>query len=137
MLQSPKHTQKRRSRQQETVSLFIFLHVEKYQILKEILCLDSAKASQDTDITTKIIKDNADIFLDFLLPGFNNSITTSIFSSSLKPAITILVFKKADKDLKENYRPVNILPNVSEIYERLLFKQIFLTSWTFLLKTTV
>ena len=137
MLQSPKHTQNRRSRQQETVSLFIFLHVDKYQILKEILCLDSAKASQDTDITTKIIKDNADIFLDFLLPGFNNSITTSIFPSSLKQAITILVFKKGDKDLKENYRPVNILPNVSEIFERLLFKQIFLTSWTFLLKTTV
>ena len=137
MLQSPKHTQKRRSRQQETVSLFIFLHVDKYQILKEILCLDSAKASQDTDITTKIIKDNADIFLDFLLPGFNNSITTSIFPSSLKQAIIILVFKKGDKDLKENYRPVNILPNVSEIFERLLFKQIFLTSWTFLLKTTV
>ena len=72
MLQSPKHTQNRRSRQQETVSLFIFLHVDKYQILKEILCLDSAKASQDTDIPTKIIKDNADIFLNFLLPGFNN-----------------------------------------------------------------
>ena len=96
MLQSPKHTQNRRSRQQETVSLFIFLHVDKYQILREILCLDSAKASQDTDIPTKIIKYNADIFIDFLLPGFNNSITTSIFPSSLKEAITILIFKKGD-----------------------------------------
>ena len=123
MLQSPKHTQNRRSRQQETVSLFIFSHVDKYQYLKEILSLDSPKASKDTDIPTKIIKDNADIFSDFLLPD-NNSITNFIFPSSLKQAITILVFKKGDKDLKENYRPVNILPNVSKIFERLLFKYI-------------
>ena len=47
-------------------SLFSFLHVDKEQILKEILSLDFTKASQGTDIPTKIIKDNADIFSDFL-----------------------------------------------------------------------
>ena len=57
-------------------SFFSFSHVDKEQILKEIVNLYSTKASQDTDIPTKIIKDNADIFSDFLLSGFNNSITT-------------------------------------------------------------
>ena len=47
-------------------SLFSFLNVDKEQILKEILSLDLTKASQGTDIPTKIIKDNADIFSDFL-----------------------------------------------------------------------
>ena len=83
-------------------SLFSFSHVDKDQILKEILSLDSAKASQDTDIATKIIKDNGDIFSEFLLSGFNNSITTSIFSSSLKQAIITPVFKKGDENLKES-----------------------------------
>ena len=51
------------------------------------LSLDSTKVSQDSDIPRKIIKDNVDIFSDFLLLGFNNSITTSVFPSSLKQAI--------------------------------------------------
>ena len=84
-------------------SLFSFSHVDKAEILKEILSLDSSKASQDTDIPTKILKDNADIFSDFFLSGFNNSIATSIFPSSLKQAIIIPVFKKRDKNSKENY----------------------------------
>ena len=93
------------------------MHVDKEQIFKEILSLDSSKASQPRDMPTKIIKDNADMFSDFLLSGFNNSITTSIFPSSLKQAIITPVFKRGDKNLKENYRPVSILPNLSKIFE--------------------
>ena len=88
-------------------SLFSFSHVDKKQILKEILNLDSTKTSQDTDIPTKSIKDNADIFSDFLLSGFNNSITTSIFPSSLKQTTITPVFKKGDKNSKESYRLVS------------------------------
>ena len=80
--------------QQETVFFFSFSHLDKEEILKEILSLDLTKVSQDTDIPTKIIKDNADIFSDFLLSGFNNSITTFIFPSSLKQAILTTVFMK-------------------------------------------
>ena len=109
-------------------SRFCFSHVDKEEILKEILSLDSTKVSQDTDIPTKFIKDNADIFSDFLLSGFNNSILTSIFPLSLKQAIITPVFKKGDKNSKENYRPVSILPNTSKKFQRLLFKQIS-NSW--------
>ena len=34
------------------------------------------------------------------------------------------VFKKDGKFLKTNYRPVSILPTVSEIYERCLYDQV-------------
>ena len=50
-----------------SVVFFSFLYVDKEQILKEILSLVSAKASQDTDFPTKVIKDNADILSEFLL----------------------------------------------------------------------
>ena len=107
------------------VIFFSFSHVVKEQISKEILSLDSAKANQDTDIPTNVTKDNADIFSDFLFSDFNNSVTISIFPSSLKQAIiTSPVFKKGDKNLKENYRPVSILTNVSKILELFLSKQI-------------
>ena len=107
------------------VIFFSFSHVVKEQILKEILSLDSAKANQNTDIPTNVTKDNADIFSDFLFSDFNNSVTVFIFPSSLKQAvITSPVFKKGDKNLKENYRPVSILTNVSKILELFLSKQI-------------
>ena len=46
-------------------SFFFFWHADK----EEILSLDSTKVSQYADIPTKVIKDNADIFSDFLLSG--------------------------------------------------------------------
>ena len=88
-------------------SLSSFSHVDNKQFLKAILNLDSTRTSQDTDIPTKSIKDNANIFSDFLLSGFNNSITTSIFPSSLKQTIIASVFKKGDKNSKESYRLVS------------------------------
>ena len=36
----------------------------------------------------------------------------------------IPVFKKEDASLLKNYRPVSALPVVSEIYERIMYKQI-------------
>ena len=45
---------------------FSFEYIPKSDIKKEILNLDVSKASQDSDIPTKIIKVNADIFAEVL-----------------------------------------------------------------------
>ena len=37
----------------------------------------------------------------------------------------IPVFKKKDRNNVENYRPVSILPNLSKIYERCLYDQMY------------
>ena len=47
-------------------SIFTFSHVTKEEVLKEIGNLDATKSSQDTDISTKIIKRNSDIFVSFI-----------------------------------------------------------------------
>ena len=36
----------------------------------------------------------------------------------------ILIHKKDDRTDKENYRPISILPNLSKVYERLMYNQI-------------
>ena len=43
---------------------FSFGYIPKSDLKKEILNLDVSKASQDSDIPTKIIKMNADIFAE-------------------------------------------------------------------------
>ena len=72
--------------------------------------LDVSKACQDTDIPSKIIKENADIFASYLHSSFNTSVTNSEFPSVLKQANITSVFKKGERYSKRNYRPVSILP---------------------------
>ena len=100
---------------------FSFNFETKNKTLAEIHNLDNKKACQESDIPVKIIKDNIDIFSEFILHNFNNSIFDATFPSELKKADVIPVFKKKDRNNVENYRPVSILPNLSKVYERCLY----------------
>ena len=51
-------------------SIFNFSHVTKEEVLKEISNLDTTKSSQDTDIPTKVIKQNSGIFASFMCKTF-------------------------------------------------------------------
>ena len=55
---------------------------------------------------------------------FIESTKESTFHSILKNATVTSVFKQGYRGSKENYRPVNILPGISKIFEKLLWKQI-------------
>ena len=98
--------------------------------MKEIRDLDVCKTSQENNIHTKIIKENVDIFSNFVYQSFNNLIDVCIFPTSFKLENITRIFKKGPKHSNENYRTVNILPNLSKVYDRCLFKQIIkLSLW--------
>ena len=82
------------------------------------------KATQSTDTPAKLIKENSDIFGDFIFGNYSNCVLYFIFPNSLKNAIITPFHKKGAKTSKDNYRPVSILSNISKIYKRLLFIQI-------------
>ena len=86
--------------------------------------LDVKKACQDTNIATKVIKNNSDIFADFFFLNLNNCITSSVFPSNLKNAEITPVYKKDLKNIESNYRPYSILSNISKIYKKCIFYQI-------------
>ena len=46
-----------------------------------------------------------------------------IFPEILKHADITPLYKKGKKDIKGNYRPVSILPNLSKIFEKCMFEQ--------------
>ena len=71
--------------------------------------LNPNKASQRSDIPTKIIKENAEIFTDIIHPCFNHCIETGTFPNCLKNADITPIHKRGSKNLKDNYRPVSIL----------------------------
>ena len=103
---------------------FSFRFVDKDEFLKEILNSDVSKAYQDSDIPSRIIKQNADVFTDILPSSFNNLIYQSQFAPIFKLVNISLAFKKGDRNFKENYRPVSILSNISKIFEQCMFRQI-------------
>ena len=71
-----------------------------------------------------IVKENLNIFATFLVKDINVSIRKEEFPDKLETADITLAFKKGDKHDKSNYRPVSILPILSKVYEKCLYKQI-------------
>ena len=71
----------------------------------------------------KIIKNNSDILSKFFQANLNNTIETSTFHETFFQEKNSLKKKNSRND-KRNYRPINILPNVSKIYERCLYNKL-------------
>ena len=106
-------------------STFSFNKVSQEDIMKVISEMDITKTSQNNDTPTKIIKYNKDIYANFICSHFNSCLDLGEFPEALKNADVIPIYKKKEKSLKENYRPVSILSNISKIYEKLMFKQLY------------
>ena len=104
---------------------FYFEYTSFDQTLKELEKLDPKKTSQMNDIPVKVIKGNKDIVAFFIYHNFNNSLSSSACPTALKYADVKPVFKKEDKTNKENYRLISILPTLSKVYERLLYKHMY------------
>ena len=94
---------------------FSFNFITHDDTVKELNKLESKKASQKTDISIKIVKENVDIISHFLYHNFNNLLSCSTFP----------IHKNYDKTDKTNYRSISIQPNLSKVYERLICNQIF------------
>ena len=82
-------------------------------------CNDTAN-----DIPTKILKENLEVFAGCFHENIDVCIENSIFPSDLKVTNVTPTFKKKSKTSKDNYRLINIFPNISKIYERCLHNQI-------------
>ena len=77
---------------------FAFKEMDLASIEKEIHNLKLNKGSQNSDIRTKIIKENVDIFVDFLCKNVNSLIKSSTFPSFLKLTDVTPLHKKGKKD---------------------------------------
>ena len=91
---------------------FSFKFVSQEKFSKLIQNLNCNKVTQQYDIPIKILKENKEIFTYILCHNFNNSLFNKVIPSSLKKADITSVNKKDEKILKNNYRPVSILPSV-------------------------
>ena len=103
---------------------FTFNLITLDNMVDKINNFDLTKSNPLTSIPTKIVVGNSDIFAPILYNSFNNIITNGSFPWNLKLADITPTHKKKERILKENYRPISILPAISKIYEKLIEDQL-------------
>ena len=104
-------------RKNSSCGSFSFSSVQYDDFLKKTKNVDTAKASQEPDVPTKILKANCEFFAQYFCENISYCICHSILPSKLKSADITPVYKRNSKNSKENYRPIIILSNISKIYE--------------------
>ena len=87
--------------------------------------MKTKKSCQSSDTPTKIIKLNSDIFSSFIHKHLNYCIAKGELPNDLKHTDIAPVYKKNNKCEKENYKPVSILLNLSKIYKKLMYNQLY------------
>ena len=93
-----------------------------YEVLKS---LNPSKAFQNDNIPPSYLRDNADVCAGVICNDVNRGIEKGCFPANLKKADITPIFKKGDRLLKTNYRPVSILATLAKVYEKLLYPQIY------------
>ena len=92
---------------------------------REIDKLNPKKAGQATNILNKVIKENKDLISFYVYYNFDKSLSNSLFPTPLKNSDVRPTYKKDNKTDKTNYRPISILSNISKVYEKLIFNQLY------------
>ena len=104
---------------------FSFEPITADDISQQIKRLDINKATQESDIPTKLVKRFDNLIVDYLQENFNNCLKKGTFPKDFKKAIFHPTHKKDCKTEKSNYGPISILPNLSKIHERFLHDQMY------------
>ena len=100
--------------------------VDETIINAKIGSLDKRKPTTYKNIPTKILVESKDIISPIIAQIFNDCNNNSNFPNALKLADITPAHKKEERTMKDNYRPISILPPVSKIFERNIFDQVSL-----------
>ena len=109
---------------QVTENQFTFNAVKESEILKELRNLKRRKASGLDNFPPGLLKDAALVLTKPLTFIINLSLETGVVPSEWKVAKVIPLYKSGSQAEIDNYRPISILPTLSKILEKIVYKQL-------------
>ena len=86
--------------------------------------LSKSKATGIDTISSKILEIASPVIADSLSYIFNQAIILCSFPSEWKIARVTPIYKNGLRNIPGNYRPISVLPVISEIMERILYEQL-------------
>ena len=107
---------------QRLLSGIIATEEQVFELMKGV---DISKACGHDGIGNKIIKLCSEGFHVYFTHFINLSFSLGQYPSKWKLANVIPLFKNDNRRLKENYRPVSLLPSFSKICERVVFFHLY------------
>ena len=96
--------------------------ISSLEIENIIKKLDDHKSN---DLSPKVLKQLLIPFSRSLIYLFNSCMLTGVFPDELKVAKVTPLFKNGNKSDMSNYRPISILPTLSKIFEKLIYKKFY------------
>jgi hypothetical protein len=103
---------------------FSFKAITAAEVESAIMSLsDTASVGMD-NISTKMVKISRKAISGVLAGILNCSLSTMTYPTMWKEATVISVFKKGDKNIMNNYRPIALLPVLSKVFERIIANQL-------------
>ena len=99
---------------------FYLSPVCKQDVLKEIKRLNPRKSAGPDNIGNKILQLCPDIFSQNLTVIFNHYIDKGEYPQALKIAKVIPIYKKGERSITSNYRPISLLSVFDKIFEKLV-----------------
>ena len=95
------------------------------QIWKILRALDINKAHGHDEISIRMLKLCGKSIITPLSLLFQNCINTRTSPDTWKKSNIVPVYKKGEKQIVDNYRPVSLLPILGKIFEKIIFNSIF------------
>ena len=104
----------------ENKSSIYLKNIETSEVVEQINALDAKKSTGHDEIPAKIIKWAPQLFAPILKSLYNKCIDMGYYPSNMKIAKVTPIHKKGDKNDLNNYRPISVLTQFNQIFERLL-----------------
>ena len=108
-----------------TDTIFHFHRINVENIVLALMNLKINKSTGLDKIPANVLRLSADIIAPSLTYIFNLSLDTGIYVDDWKRARVIPIYKSEDRRKCANYRPISILPIVSKVFEREVFRQLY------------
>ena len=104
---------------------FTFSQINEREVLAIINKLKNKTSSGKHGISNKLLKSIKSEISEAIAIIINQSILTGIFPDQQKLAKVKPLYKIGDKCCFNNYRPISLLPTISKIFERVMYKQLY------------
>ena len=107
------------------MSTFTFTLVTQRSVEKNIQSLKPKTSTGHDDIPAILLKRVSNQISGILSLIINQCLLTGIFPKRLKIPKVLPLYKKDNPYIFDNYRPISLLPSISKVFEKVVFKDVY------------